>query len=39
MNLHREVHEKVAVLLESSQADVVRGIVDVLYAQVVVKPR
>ena len=38
MNLHRETHEKMAVLLESSQADVVRGIVDLLYAQVVVKP-
>jgi transcriptional regulator with XRE-family HTH domain len=37
MNLHREIHEKLAVLLESSQADVVRGIVDLLYAQVVVK--
>jgi transcriptional regulator with XRE-family HTH domain len=38
MNLHRETHEKLAVLLESSQADVVRGILDLLYAQVVVKP-
>jgi transcriptional regulator with XRE-family HTH domain len=38
MNLHREVHEKVSVLLESSQAEALRGIVDVLYAQVVVKP-
>ncbi len=34
MNRNRELHEKLAVLLESSQAEVVRGIVEVLYQQV-----
>ena len=32
MNLDRETREKVSVLLESSQAEAFRGIVDVLYA-------
>jgi transcriptional regulator with XRE-family HTH domain len=36
MNRRRELHEKLDLLLESSQAEVVRGIVDVLYSQVVV---
>jgi len=34
MNRKRELHEKLDLLLESSQAEVVRGILDVLYAQV-----
>ena len=34
MNRNRELHEKLAVLLESSQADVIRGIVELLYRQV-----
>jgi transcriptional regulator with XRE-family HTH domain len=34
MNHKRELHEKLDLLLESSQAEVVRGIMDVLYAQV-----
>jgi transcriptional regulator with XRE-family HTH domain len=38
MNRRREMYEKLAVLLETSQADVVCGILDLLYAQVVVKP-
>ena len=36
MNAHRAVHEKLAVLLESSQADVIRGIVELLYEKVAV---
>ena len=36
MNCRRELHEKFALLLESSQANVVRGIVELLYQQVVV---
>jgi len=34
MNRKRELHEKLDLLLESSQAEVVRSIMDVLYAQV-----
>jgi transcriptional regulator with XRE-family HTH domain len=34
MNRRRELHEKLDLLLESSQAEVVRGIVEVLYGQV-----
>jgi len=37
MNRKRELHEKLDLLLESSQAEVVRGIVDVLYEQAVVE--
>ena len=36
MNCKRELHEKLDLLLESSQADVIGGILDVLYEQVVV---
>ncbi len=35
MNAKRTLHEKLSVLLESSQADVVAGIVDVIYQKVV----
>ena len=35
MNRNRQVHEQLALLLESSQADVISGIVEVLYRQVV----
>ncbi len=34
MNRNRELHEKLALLLESSQAEVIRAIVEVLYRQV-----
>lgn len=34
MNHKRELHEKLDLLLESSQAEVIRGIMEVLYAQV-----
>ena len=34
MNHKRELHEKLDLLLESSQAELVRSIMDVLYAQV-----
>jgi transcriptional regulator with XRE-family HTH domain len=37
MNEKREVHGKVAVLLETGEADVLRGIVDLLYEKVVVR--
>ena len=37
MNRKRELHEKLDLLLESSQAEVIRGIMDVLYKQVVVE--
>ena len=37
MNGKRELHEKLDLLLESSQAEVIRGIMDVLYGQVVVE--
>ena len=35
MNRNRQVHEKLALLLESTQAEVISGIVDVMYQQVV----
>lgn len=35
MNLNRVTHERLAVLLESSQAEVVRGIVEVMYQKLV----
>jgi transcriptional regulator with XRE-family HTH domain len=35
MNRRRELHEKLDLLLESSHAEVIRGIVEVLYNQVV----
>jgi len=35
MNAKRELHEKLSVLLESSQADVIAGIVDVMYQKIV----
>lgn len=38
MNAHREIQQKVAVLLESSQADVLIGLVELLYRKVEVKP-
>ena len=38
MNQKMEVHEKVALLLETGQADVLRGLVDVLYQTVVEQP-
>jgi len=34
MNRKRELHEKLDLLLESSQTELIRGIMDVLYAQV-----
>lgn len=34
MNRNRQVHEKLALLLESNHADVISGIVEVLYGQV-----
>jgi transcriptional regulator with XRE-family HTH domain len=39
MNRRRDLHEKLDLLLESSQAEVIRGIMDVLYNQVVVGER
>jgi len=36
MNRHRTVHHKVAVLLETSEAELLINLVDVLYARVVV---
>ena len=36
MNRKRELHEKLALLLESSQAEVAAGILNVLYEKVVV---
>jgi hypothetical protein len=35
MNRNRKTLEELAVLLESSQAELIRGIVEVMYAQVV----
>jgi len=35
MNLNRATHERLAVLLESSQAEVVRGIIEVMYEKLV----
>ena len=37
MNRRRELHEKLDLLLESSQAELIRSIMDVLYKQVVVE--
>ena len=34
MNGNRQVHEKLAILLESSHADLVRGIVEMMYEKV-----
>ncbi len=34
MNRNRQVHEQLALLLESSQAETIRGIVEVIYRQV-----
>ncbi len=39
MNHKRELHDKLDLLLESSQAELIRGIMDVLYNQVVVAKR
>ena len=39
MNQKRELHDKLDLLLESSQAEVIRGIMEVLYSQVVVEKR
>ncbi len=36
MNRNRTAHEKLAVLLESSQAELIRGIVEVIYDKLVV---
>jgi len=38
MNRNRATHERLAVLLESSQAEVVRGIVEVMYDNLVQSP-
>ncbi|MBL8828879.1 MAG: helix-turn-helix transcriptional regulator [Planctomycetaceae bacterium] len=38
MNARRELMRKVALVMESDQRDVLRGIVDVLYRQVVIEP-
>jgi len=38
MNRNRAAHEKLAVLLESSQAELIRGIVEVMYANLVRPP-
>ncbi len=38
MNARRELMRKVALLLETDQRDVLRGIIDVLYRQVVIEP-
>jgi len=38
MNRNRSVHEKLAVLLESGQAELIRGIVEVMYNTVVAPP-
>jgi hypothetical protein len=35
MNRKREVHHKVALLLESGQADLLAGFVDLLYQKIV----
>ncbi|NQT36216.1 MAG: helix-turn-helix transcriptional regulator [Planctomycetes bacterium] len=37
MNQHRRLHEKLALLLESSQAEVIGGILELMYEKVVVK--
>lgn len=38
MNLKRDVHEKVALLLESGEADTLVGLIDVLYKKIIVRP-
>lgn len=38
MNARRELMRKVALLLETHQRDTLRGIIDVLYQQVIVEP-
>ena len=38
MNDHRRVHEKWAILLESSQARLIRAIVELLYDQITLTP-
>jgi len=35
MNRNRAAHEKLAVLLESSQAELIRGIVEIMYENLV----
>jgi hypothetical protein len=35
MNRNRGLHEKLALLLESSQADLIRSIMEVMYKQIV----
>ena len=35
MNAHRKLHEKLSVVLESSQAEVIAGIVELMYERVV----
>ena len=37
MNRKRELHEKLEVLLESSQTEAISGIIDLLYGQVIAK--
>ncbi len=37
MNVNRDLHEKLAVILETSHAKLIRGILDVVYRQVVVE--
>ena len=39
MNDSRRMHEKLAMLLESSQAKLIRAIVEVLYSQIAMVPR
>jgi len=39
MNRKRELHEKLDLLLESSQAELIGGIMEVLYDQIVVEKR
>jgi hypothetical protein len=38
MNAKRELHEKLTVLLESSQAEVIAGIVELMYRKAVEEP-
>jgi len=38
MNCNRALHEKLALLLESDQAELVRGILEVMYQKVVTQP-
>ena len=39
MNGHRQAHEMLSVILETSEADVILGIIALVYEHVVVKPR